>query len=93
MLVAVIINPENKNNMSCRIVHVVCCNSLVEIAGSNPTGGMDVSLFRVSCAEFSARGRSLIQRSRTACYVSERDLEASAITSPDPLGLSRLDKQ
>jgi len=44
-------------------------------------------------SEFSATGRSLIQRSRTACYVSERNFEASAMKSPDPLGLSRLEKQ
>jgi len=44
----------------------------------------------VSCAccvlsEFSARGRSLIQRSRTAYGVSDYDRKASTMRSPWPI--------
>ena len=42
----------------------VCGRSLVGTAGSNPAGGMDVSVASVVCCqvEVSATGRSLVQR-------------------------------
>ena len=59
----------------------VCGPSLAGIAGSNPVGGMDMSLASaVFCqVEVSASGWSLIQRSPTECGVSEGDREASII--------------
>ena len=48
----------------------ICGFSLAGIAGSNPAGGMDVSLVYVVCvlqAEVSASGWSLVQRIPTAC--------------------------
>ena len=49
------------------------------VAGSNPAGLMDVCLVTAVCfqAEFSASGRSLVQRSSTECGVSEYDREVS----------------
>ena len=58
----------------------VCGHSLDEIAGSNPTRGMDVSLVSVVCCqvEGSAMCRSLIQRSPTECvYVSLRVIKCN----------------
>ena len=43
----------------------VCSQSFAGIAGSNNAGGMDVCQ-----VEVSATGRSLVQRSPTACGVS-----------------------
>jgi hypothetical protein len=45
----------------------VCGRSLSGITGSNPAGGMDVSLVSVVCfqVEVSATGWSLVQRSPT----------------------------
>jgi len=45
--------------------------------GSNPAGGIDVSLLNVVCyqVEISAWGLSLFQRSPTDCGVSECDRE------------------
>jgi len=45
----------------------VCVRSLAGIVGSNPTGGMDVSVVSVVCChvEVSATGLSLVQRSPT----------------------------
>jgi len=45
----------------------VCCRSPAEIVGSNPTGGMDVSVVSVVCCkvEVSASSRSLLQRKPT----------------------------
>jgi hypothetical protein len=47
------------------------------IAGSNPTGSMDVYLVSVVCClvKVSASGRSLFQRSPIECGVSECDRE------------------
>jgi hypothetical protein len=49
----------------------VCGRSLAGIVGSNPTGGMDVSLVQCLCCqvEVSATGRSLVQSSPTDCGV------------------------
>jgi hypothetical protein len=47
--------------------------SLARFVGSNPTGGMDVSLVSVVCCcqvEASETRRSLVQRSPTDCGVS-----------------------
>jgi hypothetical protein len=50
----------------------ICGRSLAGFAGSNPAGGMDVSLVGVVCCqvEVFATGRSLVQRSPTDCDVS-----------------------
>ena len=59
------------------------------IAGSIPAVGMDVCLLlSVVCCkvEFSATGRSLVQRSPTECGVSECDLETSTMRKPRPSG-------
>ena len=47
------------------------------ITGSNPVGGMDMSLLSVVCCqvEVSATGRSLAQRRPINCVVIVRDLE------------------
>jgi hypothetical protein len=47
--------------------------SLAAIVGSNPTGGMDVSLVSVVCCQVlvSATSWSLVQRSPTECGVSK----------------------
>jgi hypothetical protein len=45
----------------------VCGHWLVGIAGSNPSGDMDVCLLWVLCVEVSATGRSLVQRTPTEC--------------------------
>ena len=60
--------------------------SLAGIVGSNPTGGIAVSLVSVVCCqvEVSATGPSLIQRSPTECDVSECDREASIMRKPWP---------
>jgi hypothetical protein len=52
----------------------MCGRSLTRIVGSNPTGGMDVSLVSVVCCqvEVSATGWSLVQRSPTECGVSRK---------------------
>ena len=75
-----------KKKVSVRSGRVFCDHSLFEIAGSNPAGVMDVCLFWPSCVvsvcEFSATGRSLIQRSLTACGVSECHLGTSALRTP-----------
>ena len=58
----------------------VCGQSHAGVVGSNPAEGMDVSfLLSVVCCqvEVSATGRSLVQRSRTACDVSLCELETS----------------
>jgi hypothetical protein len=54
-----------------------CGRSLAGNAGSNPSGGMEVSPLRVFYChvEISATGRSLVQRTHTECYVSECDIE------------------
>jgi hypothetical protein len=60
----------------------VCGPSLAGIAGSNPTGVMDVCrlwALRVVRIEVSASGRSLVQRSSTDCGVSEYDREPSTV--------------
>ena len=50
-----------------------CGRSLAGSAGSNPAGGMDMSVVSVVCCqvEVSATGRSLVQRSPTECGMSE----------------------
>ena len=47
----------------------VCDSWQVEIACSNPAGGMDVSLVNILCCliEVSVMRRSLVQRSPTEC--------------------------
>jgi hypothetical protein len=62
----------------------VCGRSLAGIAGSNAAGDMDVCLVIIVCfhVEVSATGRSLAQRSRTECVVSECDLETSTMRRP-----------
>ena len=52
--------------------------SLAGIVGSNPTGGMDVSVVSVVCCqvEVSVSGWSLVQGSPTECGVSECDRES-----------------
>jgi hypothetical protein len=51
----------------------VCGLSLAGIAGSNPTGGMDVSLVSAVLSEIPASGRPLVQRSPIEYGVSECD--------------------
>ena len=55
----------------------VCDHSLPGIAGSNPAWNMGcLSVVSVVCcqAQFSASGRSLVQRRPTECVVCECDL-------------------
>jgi hypothetical protein len=72
--------------VSARSKAWVSCRSLAGIVGSNPTGRMDVSLVSVVCfqVKVSASGWSLVQRSRTACGVSECYREASIMRRPWP---------
>ena len=74
--------------MAARSKARVCNRSLAGIVGSNPAGGMDVCLVSVVCCqvEFSASGRSLVQRSPTECGVSERDHGSSIMRRPWPTG-------
>jgi hypothetical protein len=68
----------------------VCGRSLVGIVGSNPAGGGggDGCLSLVSVVfrqiEVSATGRSLVQRSRTECGVSECDRGTLTLSRPRP---------
>jgi hypothetical protein len=64
----------------------VCGCLLAGIAGSNPTGGMDICLVQCLCCqvEVSVTGRSLVQGSPTEFGVSECDREASIIRTPWP---------
>jgi hypothetical protein len=57
--------------VAARSQALVCGRALAGIAGSNPTGGMDVCLVQCLCrqVEVSATGRSLVQRSPTDCGV------------------------
>ena len=57
--------------MAARSKTWVCGRSLAGFEGSNPAGGMGVSIVSVVCCqvEISATGRSLVQRSRTKCGV------------------------
>jgi hypothetical protein len=48
----------------------VCGRSFARIVGSNPAGGMDVSLVSVVCCKVET-GWSLVQRSPTECGVSK----------------------
>jgi len=59
----------------------VCCRSLVGLAGSNLSDVMSVSVVSVMCyqVEVCATGRSLVQRRRTECGVSECDRGTSAV--------------
>ena len=58
--------------MAARSEALVCCRSLAGIAGSNPAGGMAVSLVSVVCrqVEVWAFGPSLVYRSPTDRGVS-----------------------
>jgi len=63
----------------------VCGRSFAGVAGSNPTGSMDICLFRILCVmkvEISEMGRSLVSRSSTAPSVSECDFETSKNEEP-----------
>ena len=60
----------------------ICGHSLVGIAGSNPSGGTDMSL--VSVVYLSVR--SLVQSSPTENGVSECDFEATIMRGPRPTG-------
>jgi len=62
----------------------ICGRSLAGIAGSNPTGIMDVCLLWVLCCqvEVSATGWSPVQRSSTVCGASECDREAWIMKRP-----------
>jgi hypothetical protein len=66
----------------------ICSRSLAGIAGSNPSGHVDVSMSFVSVGccqvEVSAWGWSLVRRSPTDCGVSECDREASIMRRPWP---------
>ena len=66
----------------------LCGCWLSGIAGSNPTGGVDVCLLWVLCCqvEVSASGWSLIQRTPTKCGVSECDCGALIMSRPWPIG-------
>jgi hypothetical protein len=61
---------------------------LAGIVGSNPAGGwMNFSRGCCMCCslEVSATGRSLVQRSRTKCGVSECEFETSTLGRPWPI--------
>jgi hypothetical protein len=62
----------------------VCDRSLAGIAGSIPTGGMDICVQYCLLCVVSATGLSLVQRSLTECGVSEYDREASKWGGPGP---------
>ena len=66
----------------------VCSCSLVGIVGSNPAGGICLSLVSVVCrqAEVSASGSSLVHRSPTEGGVSECDRDALIMRRPWPTG-------
>ena len=77
--------------MAARSKACVCGRSVAGIAGSNPAGGMGVSLVSVvSCqVGVSASGLSLVQRSPTDCDVSvivkpRRNEEAKAHIGVEP---------
>ena len=77
---------------------LICGRLLSEIVGSNPTGGHRyLSLMSVVCRQVAvpATGRSIIQRSRTECGVSECDREASIMRRPRPTRTSshRLERE
>jgi hypothetical protein len=82
------IDPLNSNNNIFRSWTVtkgkawICGRSLAGIVGSDPAGGIDVSLLSVVCYQVE-RGLcvrlSLFQRSPTDCGVSECDCEASTM--------------
>jgi hypothetical protein len=69
----------------------VCSRSFVGIAGSNPAGDMDVSLWSLSgkCCVLSGRSLcdGLITRREDSCRVcvSECDPEATKMRGPGPL--------
>ena len=64
----------------------VCVSSFAGIAGSIPAGAwVSVSFESVVCQVVaSATGRSAVQRSPTACGVSECDLETSTAKRRKP---------
>ena len=64
----------------------VCDSSLAGIAGSIPAGAwMSVSCESIVCQVVAfATGRSGVQRSPTACGVSECDLETSTMRRRKP---------
>jgi hypothetical protein len=56
-----------------RSMALVCDRSLAGIAGSIPTGGMDICFQCCVLCVVSAKGLSLVQRSLTECGVSACD--------------------
>jgi hypothetical protein len=53
--------------------------------GSNPAGGMGMSVVSVVCCQVEVCVRMInVQRSRTECGVSECDFEASIMRRPWP---------
>jgi len=62
----------------------LCDRLLVGIAGSNPAGGMDMSLVSAGCCEVevSATGGSLAQGRPTEWGVSDSHLETSTMRTP-----------
>ena len=72
--------------VAARSKALVCGRSFPGIVSSNPAGGIEVSLWSVVCCEVevSAPGCSLVQRSPTACDVSECDRQASIFWRPWP---------
>jgi len=76
--------------MAARPKASVCGSSIVGIAGSNSSRGMEVRLSLVSgvCCqvEISASGWSLVQRNLIKCGVSECVRKASILSRPWPTG-------
>ena len=65
---------------------LVCGRVLVGIVGSNPAGGVNISVVSVACCqvEVCASGLSFVQRSPIKNGVSERSHETSMLRRPWP---------
>ena len=80
------------NSVAAQYKAWFCGHFLAGITGSNPTVGhgcLSVLIVVYCKIEVSATGRSLVQRRRTACDVSECDIETCTMRTPGPFGLPR----
>ena len=64
----------------------ICCRWLAGTVSSIPAGGHGCLSVVCRQVEVPTSGRSLVQRSRTECGVSECDREASIVRRPWPTG-------
>jgi hypothetical protein len=70
-------------SVAARSKACVCGRSLCGISGSNPTGGMVISVLWVLCV-CQVEDRSPVQRSPADCGMSECDVENSTMRRPRP---------